>query len=172
MSTSVRELFRQASDLDEHDRAVLAGLLLESLEHEVYEDVETAWKEEIERRLGELDADSVELVPWEELKAKPSMLVPNARIRFHPAAAAEVEAAMQWYAERSPIAARASATEVNTCVERVGEAPNRWPPLSARDSPILLSALSFSLVYRVRNGEIEIVAVAHHRRRPGYWRRR
>ena len=26
-----------------------------------------------------------------------------------------------------PIAARAFATEVNTCVERVGEAPNRWP---------------------------------------------
>ena len=70
MSTSVRELFRQASDLGEHDRAVLAGLLLESLEHEVDEDVETAWKEEIERRLGELDTGSVELVPWEELKAK------------------------------------------------------------------------------------------------------
>jgi hypothetical protein len=30
----------------------------------------------------------------------------------------------------------------------------------------------FSLVYRVRHAEIEIVAVAHHRRRPGYWRSR
>ena len=70
MSTSVRDLLRQASALDEHDRATLAGLLLESLEHDVDEDVETAWKEEIERRLVELDTDSVELVPWEEVKAK------------------------------------------------------------------------------------------------------
>ena len=62
MSTPVRELFRQASELDEHDRATLAGLLLESLEHEDDKDVETAWKEEIARRLAELDADCMQLV--------------------------------------------------------------------------------------------------------------
>jgi len=47
MSTPVGELFRQASELDEHDRATLAGLLLESLEHEDDEGVESAWKEEM-----------------------------------------------------------------------------------------------------------------------------
>lgn len=70
MSTSVQELFRQASALDEHDRATLAGLLLESLEREVDEHVEAAWQEEIARRLAELDADRVQLVPWDEVKAK------------------------------------------------------------------------------------------------------
>ena len=70
MSTPVSELFRQASELDEHDRATLAGLLLESLEHEVDENVESAWQEEIERRLAELEADRVQLVPWDEVKAK------------------------------------------------------------------------------------------------------
>jgi putative addiction module component (TIGR02574 family) len=70
MSTPVSELFRQASELNEHDRATLAGLLLESLEREVDENVESAWQEEIERRLAELDADSVKLVPRDEVKAK------------------------------------------------------------------------------------------------------
>ena len=70
MSTPVGDLFRQASALDEHDRATLAGLLLESLEQEIDEDVESAWKEEIEQRLAELDAGHVEPVPWEEVKAK------------------------------------------------------------------------------------------------------
>ena len=69
MSPSVRELFRQASELDEQDRAVLAGLLLESLEPEVDEYVESAWQAEIARRLSELDAGRVELVPWDEVKA-------------------------------------------------------------------------------------------------------
>jgi putative addiction module component (TIGR02574 family) len=70
MSTSVRDLFQQASELDEHDRATLAGLLLESLEYEVDEDVEGAWKEEIERRMAELDTHSVQCVPWDEVKAE------------------------------------------------------------------------------------------------------
>jgi putative addiction module component (TIGR02574 family) len=70
MSTPVRDLFRQASELDEHDRATLAGLLLESLEYEVDEDVEGAWQEEIGRRLAELDTDSVQRVPWDEVKAE------------------------------------------------------------------------------------------------------
>ncbi|MFN0197858.1 MAG: addiction module protein [Planctomycetaceae bacterium] len=70
MSPPVRELFRQASELDEHDRAVLAGLLLESLETEVDENVESAWQDEIARRVAELDAGSEQLVPWDEVKAK------------------------------------------------------------------------------------------------------
>jgi putative addiction module component (TIGR02574 family) len=70
MSTSVRDLFQQASELDEHDRATLAGLLLESLEDKVDEDVEGLWKEEIERRLAELDTHSVQGVPWDEVKAE------------------------------------------------------------------------------------------------------
>jgi putative addiction module component (TIGR02574 family) len=70
MSTPGEDLFRRASALNEHDRATLAGLLLESLEHEVDEDVETAWQEEIERRLADLEANSVERVTWEEVKAK------------------------------------------------------------------------------------------------------
>ena len=70
MSTPVRDLLRQASELDEHDRATLAGLLLESLEYEVDGDVEGAWQEEIGRRLAELDTDSVQRVPWDEVKAE------------------------------------------------------------------------------------------------------
>ena len=75
--------------------------------------------------------------------------MPNVRSRFHPAAAAEVEAAVQWYAERSPVAARAFAAEVSTCVERVGEAPERWPRYVHGTRRYLLPHFPFSLVYRV-----------------------
>ena len=33
-------------------------------------DVETAWYEEIKRRLAEIDSGSVELIPWEEVRAE------------------------------------------------------------------------------------------------------
>jgi plasmid stabilization system protein ParE len=93
-------------------------------------------------------------------------------IRFHPAAAAEVEAAVQWYAERSPLVAQAFAMELNACVERVREAPARWPRYVHDTRRYLFPRFPFSLIYRIRNEEIEIVAVSHHRRRPDYWRSR
>jgi putative addiction module component (TIGR02574 family) len=43
---------------------------LESLEHEVDEDVESTWKEEIKRRLAELDPNSVQFMPWDEVKVR------------------------------------------------------------------------------------------------------
>ena len=70
MSTHITELFKKASILSEKDRATLAGLLIESLESEVDPDVEDAWRVEIERRVAELDAGTVETVPWEVVKAK------------------------------------------------------------------------------------------------------
>lgn len=70
MSTHITELFEKASILSEKDRATLAGLLIESLESEVDPDVEDAWRVEIERRVAELDAGTVETVPWEVVKAE------------------------------------------------------------------------------------------------------
>jgi putative addiction module component (TIGR02574 family) len=70
MATPATELFRQALDLDERDRATLAGLLIESLEEEPGEDIEAAWREEIRRRVAEIDSGAVELIPWEVVKAR------------------------------------------------------------------------------------------------------
>lgn len=70
MSTHVSELFKQASLLSDKERATLAGLLIESLESEIDPDVEEAWRIEIERRVAELDAGTVETVPWEVVRAK------------------------------------------------------------------------------------------------------
>ena len=56
--------------MSENERATLAGLLIESLESEFDPDVEEAWRGEIERRFAELDAGTVETVPWETVKAK------------------------------------------------------------------------------------------------------
>jgi putative addiction module component (TIGR02574 family) len=65
---SVVDLFRQAAELSDDDRATLAGLLIESLETEPDPDVEEAWARDIERRLAELDAGKVKTVPWETVR--------------------------------------------------------------------------------------------------------
>lgn len=70
MSRDVAELFQEASQLPEADRAELAGRLLESLHSRPDEDVEAAWSEEIERRVRQIEAGEVRTIPWEEVRAK------------------------------------------------------------------------------------------------------
>jgi len=70
MATSRDEILRKALSLPEQDRADLIGALIDSLDAEVQEGVEEAWRAEIERRAQELDTGAVESIPWEVVKAR------------------------------------------------------------------------------------------------------
>ena len=61
------EYFEEALELPDEARADLAAALLESLEP-AGEDVETAWSEEIARRIQELESGAVKRVPLEEAR--------------------------------------------------------------------------------------------------------
>ena len=93
-------------------------------------------------------------------------------LRLHPEASRELESALQLYADRSPVAAAAFLREVEQGLERIQAAPGRWHRVGALARRYLLARFPFSLVYRVVSGDIQLLAVAHDRRRPGYWRSR
>lgn len=65
MAISREDLFRNALALDESDRTVLVGLLIDSLDPEAEQGVEAAWLREIDRRTRELDTGAVQTIPWE-----------------------------------------------------------------------------------------------------------
>lgn len=91
------------------------------------------------------------------------------RVRFHPAAAAEVERAQAWYEERSALAAAAFLQELTRAVQRIRVAPERYPTAEHGTRRIVLEQFPFTAFYLVRRDEAFVVAVAHHKRRPGYW---
>lgn len=70
MSRSFTDVWKEAAELSEQDRASLAGLLIESLEGEPDADVEAAWASEIKRRMAELEAGTTEAVPWERVRQR------------------------------------------------------------------------------------------------------
>ena len=70
MGRKLDDLFREAAELSEGERAELAGLLLESLEGEPDEGVEAAWSAEVERRIREIDSGLVKTIPWEQVRAE------------------------------------------------------------------------------------------------------
>jgi plasmid stabilization system protein ParE len=91
------------------------------------------------------------------------------RVRFHPAAAAEAGRAQAWYEERSVLAAAGFLQELTRAIERVGVAPERYPAAEHGTRRIVLRQFPFAVFYVVRRSEVLIVAVAHNKRRPGYW---
>lgn len=70
MSPTATELLKQALELNERDRATLAGALIESLDSEVDADAEAAWEKEIGRRVAELETGSVATIPWSEVRER------------------------------------------------------------------------------------------------------
>ena len=91
---------------------------------------------------------------------------------WHPAAIAEAEQARHWYAERSPLAAHGFLLALEQGVQDILEAPERWPKhrYGCRRY-VFPNQYPYTLMYRLKEG-VEIVAVAHQKRRPLYWKHR
>ena len=70
MTENVQELFNSALQLNDQERAELAGLLLGSIEEERDEDSQAAWSDEIARRLEELNSGAVKPIPWAEVRRR------------------------------------------------------------------------------------------------------
>jgi putative addiction module component (TIGR02574 family) len=70
MAASRDDILREALSLPENDRAALIKMLIDSLDVDSDEDVEEAWRTEIERRAHELESGSVESIPWDIVKAR------------------------------------------------------------------------------------------------------
>jgi plasmid stabilization system protein ParE len=94
------------------------------------------------------------------------------RLGFHPDAVAEARGAARWYRERNADASGAFLTELERALLRIAEAPERWPAIESGRRRFVLRRFPFSIVYRVQSDQVEVLAVAHGRRRPGYWRDR
>ena len=91
------------------------------------------------------------------------------RVKFHPDARVEVREARNWYSERSPLSAIAFAHAVDNAVSRIVEAPTQYPLAEHRTRKLVLQRFPFNIFYLPGESEVVIVAVAHQKRRPGYW---
>jgi plasmid stabilization system protein ParE len=94
-------------------------------------------------------------------------------VDLHEEAAAEYDAAFDWYLQRSPDAALKLDAEFGRALAEIAQAPQRWASGPHHTRRFLLRRFPFLLIYRERaGGNLQIVAVAHTSRRPGYWRER
>jgi len=93
-------------------------------------------------------------------------------VRLHPEAIAEAKAAYEWYAERNPAAANAFISELDDAISQIQTSPERWPMHLHDTRKFLFRRFPYGVIYRITESAIQVIAVAHGRRRPGYWKSR
>jgi plasmid stabilization system protein ParE len=97
------------------------------------------------------------------------------KVRFRPEAAVELREARAWYAAREKDLGQQFVAAVDAAVKRIAMRPHAFPalprPTTVRRAQ--LRRFPFVVLFRILGHEmIEVLAVAHARRRPGYWRSR
>jgi plasmid stabilization system protein ParE len=91
------------------------------------------------------------------------------KIEFLPAAAAEVEDAVEWYNARKPGLGERFRGEVSKAVDRILLFPQGWAKTSRRSRRCQLRRFPYGVIYQVREDMILVLALMHLHRKPGYW---
>jgi plasmid stabilization system protein ParE len=101
----------------------------------------------------------------------------NQPFRIEPEAADELEQAIHWYERRRPGLGREFLSAVDECLDVLAVWPDSGATFLELPNDLLVRRMPirrfpYHVVY-MRTGEsIRILAFAHDRRRPGYWRSR
>jgi plasmid stabilization system protein ParE len=92
------------------------------------------------------------------------------KLQLHFQARQELEAAAAWYENERPGLGDEFIEELSDAFSTIETSPKTWPVV--RPSGLrrfLLSRFPYSIVYAVGDEYIRVYAVAHQKRRPGYW---
>jgi plasmid stabilization system protein ParE len=87
-------------------------------------------------------------------------------------AIAEFNEAVDWYAGRSRDAAVGFIDAVEGVIARIVDSPQRFPRTYASCRYASMPPYPFQVVFLEEGERLIVVAIAHAKRRPGYWRRR
>ena len=93
-------------------------------------------------------------------------------LEFTTDARAEFDEAFDWYVDRSVGAAIGFATEIDVAIESIMADPMRFVRTYAGCQLCRLNRYPYCVVYQVSGDTITVVAIAHAKRRPGYWHTR
>ncbi|WP_414682950.1 type II toxin-antitoxin system RelE/ParE family toxin [Longimicrobium sp.] len=84
----------------------------------------------------------------------------------------DLDEAAAFLEQRVPGLGRALVEEVERALARLEENPHVGPHASRNVRKLRVKRFPYNLVYRILPEEVLVIAVAHHRRRPSYWRGR
>lgn len=93
-------------------------------------------------------------------------------IIFHPDVTTEIKSSYQWYQNQAEGLGDDFISELESACQTITEFPDTWPKFKIDFRRFLLSKFPFSIIYRLNNNIIFVVAVMHNNRKPDYWKTR
>lgn len=93
-------------------------------------------------------------------------------VLFHPQAETELVAAATWYEGEQTDLGKRFLSSLEDGISRIRINPNLFPLVNGDIRRCLLRTFPFGVLFRLRNQRIEIIAVMHLKRHPGYWQER
>ena len=90
-------------------------------------------------------------------------------LRVNSQAQNEINKAFDWYFERSPQSAEAFLDEIGDSLKRIVAGPHRFPISTKNTRRLVLAKFPYTVFFQEKDATILVVAVAHAKRRPGYW---
>lgn len=92
------------------------------------------------------------------------------KIRFHPAAEAEHLDHVAFYESRRAGLGASYLADFEDALARISEGPHRYPLVGhGQIRRLPLHRFPIMILFRKTADDLQVVAVAHKRRRPGYW---
>ena len=94
------------------------------------------------------------------------------KIKFHPEARKEIQHETRFYKKGGHVTVNRFSEEAKKSSRQIQNNPEMWTSITERLRGKILSRFPFTMIYAFNDEMIFIVAFAHHKKKPGYWKDR
>jgi len=94
------------------------------------------------------------------------------KLFLHPLSLEEIIHAKTFYDSKVDGLGSQLVVEINRAIELIDKMPETWPVYNNKLRRYILKRFPFSIIYRLKNNTIQIIAFMHQHRKPYYWKKR
>ncbi|MBC8180788.1 type II toxin-antitoxin system RelE/ParE family toxin [candidate division KSB1 bacterium] len=94
------------------------------------------------------------------------------QVEYHPHAKAEIRNSANWYDKKVDGLGLEFMLEVKAAESKIIDNPESWASYEQGTRRYIMKRFPYSIIYLLTAEKIQIVAVAHSKRRPEYWKNR
>ena len=91
---------------------------------------------------------------------------------FHPEAAVEFEESVRFYQTRGRTLGDRFAAQVRKSIQTILKTPERWRIIEDEVRRCRVAIFPYAVLYSIEREFVLIIAIAHDKREPGYWKKR
>ena len=93
-------------------------------------------------------------------------------LRLHPEADAEAINDAAWIQADDPREGVLFVEALTKALNRARQNPENYRKFDGEYRKVKVGKFRYSVIYRFHSEEVQVIAVMHHRKKPGYWRSR